>query len=105
MRTEEAFDALAQRLLDADGRVERGRMMHSEGLRTASRFFAFLRHDELVLKLPADRVRELLADGVGRPFDAGKGRPMKEWICVGSDEQADWGAYASEAREFVASLG
>jgi hypothetical protein len=30
---------------------------------------------------------------------------MKEWICVGSGEQADWGAYASEAREFVASSG
>lgn len=36
--------------------------------------------DALVVKLPGERVKELLSDGTARPFDPGHGRVMKEWV-------------------------
>jgi hypothetical protein len=79
--------------------------MYSSGLRCAGKFFAFQRHDDLVVKLPAERVSELLAMGVGRPFDAGRGRPMKQWVRIGIDNVATWAAFAAEARDFIAGRG
>ncbi|RAK61852.1 hypothetical protein DJ021_15805 [Phenylobacterium hankyongense] len=58
-----------------------------------------MRGETLLLKLPAARVAELIAAGVGSPFDANKGRPMKEWVTVGAE--AGWLALAREAAAFV----
>jgi hypothetical protein len=71
-------------------------------LQVEGRIFAMVSAGRLVLKLPARRVAELLDAGEGLPFDAGKGRPMKEWVAL------DDGAgvpYASLAREALAFVG
>jgi hypothetical protein len=62
-----------------------------------------LTRDELVLKLPKSRVAELVANGEGRPFDAGKGTPMKEWVVVADDDLDTWLALAEEAFAFVSA--
>ena len=59
--------------------------------------------DRLVVKLPADRVEALIAGGTGMPFDAGKGRPMKEWVAVAADDGTTWATLAHEALHFVRS--
>jgi hypothetical protein len=97
---ETLFDRAAERF---DG-VERGRMLASTGLKDtrADKYFAFVSKGDLVVKLPAERVAELVASGEGRVFDAGKGRPMKEWVRLSPSDEAMCVAYMKEAREFVA---
>jgi TfoX/Sxy family transcriptional regulator of competence genes len=71
------------------------------GLRVSGKIFAMLVGGELVVKLPKDRVDELVEAGVARPFDAGKGRPMKEWASVAANASRRWKGLVEEAKVFV----
>jgi hypothetical protein len=45
-------------------------------------------NDRIVVKLPATRVSQLISAGDGVPFDAGKGKPMKEWVGLTASDDA-----------------
>jgi hypothetical protein len=70
-------------------------------LKVDGRIFAMLVRDELVVKLPRGRVDELVDAGHGRRFDAGKGRPMREWFVLASTSRQAWLPLAQEAFDFV----
>lgn len=55
---------------------------------------------QFVVKLPKDRVDELVNLGKGQRFDPGYGRIMKEWFVVGRGK-ANWVELAEEAYKFV----
>jgi TfoX/Sxy family transcriptional regulator of competence genes len=100
----QAFDEIVETLTRADpavqGPLASRREFGSNGMKVGGKIFAMLVRGDLVVKLPAPRVAALIESGVGAPFDAGKGRPMKEWVTVrGPEEQ--WLALAREARAFV----
>jgi len=97
---EAIFDRAAKRLRG----VERGKMLSATGLRDpkAGKFFAFTTRGRLVVKLPAERVTELIANGEGQVFDAGKGRPMREWVGLTPADETACAEYMREARRFVA---
>jgi hypothetical protein len=73
----------------------------SDALKVNGSIFAMLTRGRLVVKLPEPRVRELIAGGDGEPFDAGKGKPMKEWVTVTGDGQGTWRDLTEEALAFV----
>lgn len=101
MTAEERFDRIAIRHL-ADAGVSEGTGFGANaGLRVSGKIFAMLVRGELVVKLPADRITALVEAGQGTRFDAGKGRPMREWASVPADAGADWDALADEACGFV----
>jgi hypothetical protein len=70
-------------------------------LKVDGKIFAMLSSkQEFVVKLPRERVAELVSVGHGRYFDAGKGKRMKEWLVVDA-APARWFSLAREARLFV----
>ena len=101
---EKAFAKLVKALTTADASVQAPkaarREFGSNALKVKGRIFAMLVRGSLVLKLPRTRVTELIDSGLGGPFDAGKGKPMKEWLTVLATERT-WLALAREALAFV----
>jgi len=80
-----------------------GNQFGSSALRINKKIFAMLVRGQLVVKLPKRRVHALIGAGEGEPFDAGRGRPMKEWLAVAPAHEEKWLPLATEAMEFVAS--
>jgi hypothetical protein len=105
---EEGFADLVKALGDKPGVTEpepagSARGFGSSALRVNGRIFAMVSHGRLVLKLPSRRVAELIAARAGGGYDAGKGRPMKEWVSLDPAVQDEWLDLATEALEFVRS--
>jgi TfoX/Sxy family transcriptional regulator of competence genes len=103
MLPSDRFALLVDELAPLEGVVPPGATagFGSGALRFEGRIFAMLAHDRLVVKLPAKRVTELVADGEGDRFDAGKGRPMKEWLSLHPDSTRSWSELAREALQFA----
>ena len=95
------FWEAADETLGADG-VETGTMMGFPCLRVRGAFFASCDHrsGDLVVKLPAARVQELIAIGGGEPF-APAGRVFREWVLVAERDIGRWRTLIAEARSFV----
>jgi hypothetical protein len=77
-----------------------GRAFGSNGLKVNDKLFALFTQGTLVVKLPKPRVAALVAAKIGKPFDPGHGRLMKEWLAV-TDAKARWPELAREAHAFV----
>jgi hypothetical protein len=75
----------------------------SEGLRIRGKICAIKKNGELILKLPTERVEQLIDTGTGQAWGPGPGRIMREWVAVAGTRRADWAALISEARTFVSS--
>jgi hypothetical protein len=75
----------------------------ASGLKVDDKLFAMLSGGELVIKLSRQRVEELVDAGVGKQFDRGHGRVMKEWVTIAPAHGRRWDALAREACGFVAA--
>lgn len=81
----------------------KGGRFGDSGLKVSGKLFAMLSKGELVVKLPKQRVDELIASGTGTRFDPGHGRVMKEWVTIAPSHGRDWVTLAEEARQFVST--
>jgi hypothetical protein len=104
---EEGFADIVRAFGDKPGVTEpepagSARRFGSSALRVNGRIFAMVSHGRLVLKLPSRRVAQLIDSGAGGTYDAGKGRPMKEWVSL-DPSAAGQLELAAEALDFVRS--
>jgi hypothetical protein len=100
----ERYESLVKSTLATSpaARIGEGKGFGSSGqLKVGGKIFAMLVRDQLVLKLPGDRVDALVAAGDGDHFDAGKGKPMREWFVLSPTSRKSWPALAREAMAFV----
>jgi hypothetical protein len=101
---EARFWDIAEPLLDRAG-VSRSTMMGFPCLRIDGRFFASFDRDTgaLIVKLPEDRVDELIDRGQAHPF-APAGRRFREWAAIAPDRRRSWVALLDEAFAFIAGV-
>jgi len=82
--------------------AERSTMMGFPCLRLDGTFFASLDHKtgDLIVKVPAKRVDQLIEEGTGQPF-APAGRRFKEWAVIPDRHGELWEDLMAEARDFA----
>jgi hypothetical protein len=102
-RPEDRYEDLVDELVGADGVTppRGGGGFGRSALRFQNKIFAMFVRGRLVVKLPAERVEELIAAGEGVHFDANKGTPMREWLSLDPDSGRPWLALATEALDFA----
>jgi hypothetical protein len=90
------------REMKADPAVTEATMMGLPCLRVNGAFFAALDRttSNLIVKLPVDRVTDLIATGIGTAF-APNHRPFREWVAVTRLDQSTWADLMREAKAFV----
>lgn len=82
------------------------RRFGSDALRVNGSVFCMISSGErFVVKLPAERVVDLLAASTGEPFRAGTRSPMRQWLVVTDAASGLWEALAEEAYAFTAGEG
>lgn len=102
-----AYNNPFQVVVDAftnDPTVSQTKMFGAPGLKVNGKFFATYFKGALVIKLPAERVEELVQVKKGDYFDPGMGKKMKEWLALDEQSADQWVNLAKEAKQFVESL-
>jgi hypothetical protein len=87
-----------------DPAVGRATMMGYPCVRLAGRFLASYddKAGRLVVKLPSERVAELVMAGTGDPF-APAGKVFREWIAIPTPDRQLWRTLLAEAVTFARS--
>jgi hypothetical protein len=100
-RGETLFWDIADNLLHEPG-ITRSTMMGYPCLRHNGAFFACVEPStgHLIVKLPADRVRDLVETERALSF-APNGRTFREWAAFARPDREEWAAFLDEARRFV----
>jgi hypothetical protein len=103
MTPEQRYEDLVDEFAGEDGVLppQGGSGFGRSALRYRRKIFAMLVRGELVVKLPHQRVDELVAGGHGARFDANKGTPMKEWFSLDPGSDLAWPPLAREALDFA----
>ena len=93
---------LAAEMQAADQRVVEGTIMGSPCLRVGKEFLAMNHHKKegLVVKLPAERVTDLIAANKGESF-APAGKVFSEWLAVTDLDEELWRKLLAEGLIFV----
>ncbi|WP_437549959.1 hypothetical protein WME97_05440 [Sorangium sp. So ce367] len=99
---EDLFWRLAAELERNDPRITEGTIMNGRCLRVGKEFLALVDYkgSGLVVKLPRERVAELIETGVGKPFGPA-GKIFKEWLSVPTPDRRRWLQLLREGIEFV----
>lgn len=100
--TDARFTPIIEAFRNSTG-VSLARMFGSSGLKVNGKVFAMMVKGGLVVKLPKERVEDLVKAKLGEYFDPGHGRLMKEWVAVKPKAEGQWLKLAKEAQKFVVS--
>lgn len=95
------FYAHQRQALASDSSITEKRMFGTTALCVNGKVAMFPWRENLVLKLPAERVDEMVGAGKGVLFDPGHGRTSKTWVALYPASSDLWQQLAVEALDFV----
>ena len=75
----------------------------SQGLKYGKKMFAMFYKGQLAVKLPPERVSELIRKGEGLPLDPGTGKPMKDRAIIPIEKKESWIAFCEESKRYAES--
>lgn len=99
MSIEQLFTQLLNHFLSQKNVTKQG-----NSLKYKRKMFLMLNNERFIVKLPAERVATLLESGEGLPYDAGTGKPLKEWLIISRIDLESWIKYGEEAKAFAQTL-
>ena len=73
----------------------------AQGIKYGKKLFVMFIKGEIALRLPPERVTELIETGEGKPFDPGTGKPMKNWIIIPASKKDTWITLSEEAQQLM----
>jgi hypothetical protein len=85
--------------LDKDVEVLSG--SGAQGIKYGKKLFAMFTKGDLLIRLPPDRVSEVVASGDGLPYDPGTGKPMKKMVLIPVSKKDLWIEYCEEAKSHM----
>ncbi len=101
---EDTYGLIAARLSLMPGVVQ-GHMFGMPSVMVNGKAFAGLHQDSMVFKLSgAPHTQALGVEGASLFDPQGRGRPMKEWVCIPLAQSSNWENFADEAFRYVAGL-
>jgi len=102
--SEKKFDMLAD-IFAAQPDVVRGQMFGKPCVKINGKAFIAFHKDEMVFKLSGETHKKALSIKNAHLWDpSGKGRPMKEWICVPASNSSTWKELSESAQTYVTKL-
>jgi len=83
---------------DRDVKVLSGR--GAQGIKQDKKLIVMFMKGEIIVKLPANRVSEIIASGEGESYDPGTGKPMKNWVLIPGTHRNLWIKFCEEAKNY-----
>jgi hypothetical protein len=71
----------------------------AQGIKRNGKLFVMFMKGDLVVKLPEQRVKEIIVTGDGFPFDPGTGKAMKNRVLIPANNSDKWIKYSIEAKK------
>lgn len=75
----------------------------SQGMKLGKKMFVMFYKGDILVKLPPERISELVASGDGQAFDPGTGTPMPDRVLIPASRRDLWIPLCEESRQYVAS--
>ncbi len=82
---------------DLEVEVRKGK--GAQGIKRGGKMFVMFMKGDLIVKLPKNRVNEVINTGDGKPFDPGTGKPMKKRVLIPANKRDTWIKYSIEAKK------
>lgn len=87
---------------DKDVLVNSGR--GAQGIKYNGKMFVMFYKGNLVVKLAPSRIKELINENIGAPFDPGTGKPMKDRLLIRFSKKDHWIKISEESKKFVMGI-
>lgn len=73
----------------------------AQGIKYNKKMFIMFYKGDLVIKLPPERIKQLINSEEGLPFDPGTGKPMKDRVLISRSKKNLWISLSEESKKYV----